>query len=49
MDGIIIEVIECKTFMKNILIFATIASIAIVVAYYWIVEEGDEANEISAF
>ncbi len=34
--------------MKNILIFATMASIAIVVTYYWIVEEGGEANEVSA-
>ncbi|MEP7231555.1 MAG: hypothetical protein ABI691_14940 [Ginsengibacter sp.] len=34
--------------MKNILIFATIAGIAIVIAYYLIIEDGDESIDVPA-
>ena len=35
--------------MKNILIFATIASIAIVVAYYLIIENDGDWNDVSIY
>ncbi len=35
--------------MKNILIFVTVASIAIVAAYYLIIEDLSESIDISAF
>lgn len=35
--------------MKNILIFATIASLAIVVAYYLIIETDGDPNEVSIY
>lgn len=38
-DGIIIGTLYLKFFMKNILIFATIAAIGIVIAYYAVIEK----------
>ena len=35
--------------MKNILIFATIAGIAIVVAYYLIIENDGDPNDVSIY
>lgn len=35
--------------MKSILIFTTIASIAIVMAYYLIIEDGGKSNDVPAF
>ncbi len=47
-DGIIIGIIHLKIFMKNILIFATIASAAIVIAYYLVIEKGNYSDDVSA-
>jgi len=38
-DGIIIGMILLKLFMKTILIFAAVAGVAIVAAYYLLVED----------
>ena len=35
--------------MKNILIFATIAAIGIVVAYYLVIDKDINSNEVSVF
>ena len=35
--------------MKNILIFATIAAIGIVVAYYLVIENDGNSNEVAIF
>ncbi len=35
--------------MKNILIFTTIAGIAMVVAYYLLIEKGGKSKGVSAF
>ena len=35
--------------MKNILIFAAIAGVAIVIAYYLVIEKGDYSDDESLF
>jgi hypothetical protein len=46
-DGIIIGMIYLNFFMKKILIFATIASVALVIAYYLVIQKDDYSDDLS--
>ena len=46
-DGIIIGSLFIKTFMKTILIFAAVAGVAIVAAYYLLMEDDRYLDDLS--